>query len=159
MHCYLYVDCKTPGCKSRVLVGHSEWPSDDPRSIEYADEYFPLSVPCGSCNRTHLYHANEIGSFSSPAPQHPAAWRPILPRPKDSLEPEPSDIKPGHWYVCAPCTRCKKPIPFFEIMKDAPMGGDGTFAFQNTPCPFCGHVDYYPASEWIRLQAQSEPKS
>jgi len=67
-------------------------------------------------------------------------------------------IKTGHWYVCAPCTSCRRPIPFLEIMKDAPMGGDGTFAFEDVPCPYCGKRDYYPASEWIRLQAQEEPK-
>ena len=38
MHCYLYAECKTPGCKRRLLVGHSEWPNDEARSIEYADE-------------------------------------------------------------------------------------------------------------------------
>ena len=69
-----------------------------------------------------------------------------------------SEIKPGHWYLCVQCRSCQMAIPLVEILKDAPIGGDGDFTFTSVPCFYCGEKHDYKISEGKRVQAQSMPQ-
>jgi hypothetical protein len=78
MHCYLFVDCKTPGCNWRHYLKHVEWPTDDHGFIDIPDQCFPLSLRC-NCGQAHSYTVKEIQTQTSLTPLHPPDFQSILP--------------------------------------------------------------------------------
>jgi hypothetical protein len=80
-HYYLYADCKTPDCKSRLWFAHFEAPDLRHFIKDYPDEWFPVRVPCGTCGQVHSYYVKDIQTQSSHTPHHPPDWKPILPDP------------------------------------------------------------------------------
>jgi hypothetical protein len=78
MHCYLVARCKTPGCKAKFHLAHVEVPGEEPITLDWPDENFPLTVACALCGQSHSYSAKEIRSESSREPHHPSDWKPFL---------------------------------------------------------------------------------
>lgn len=74
MHCYLFVECKTAGCKTVTYIAHKEWPTDDYAVIDYPDEYFPLNVACPRCRQAHSYQGKEVRTRTSQIPLHSGAF-------------------------------------------------------------------------------------
>lgn len=87
MHIYLFVDCKTPGCKLRHMLKHVEHPTVDYGYLDVPDECFPLSLKC-ECGQTHSYSAKDVKTRTSLEPLHPSDFQSILPdapaKPSDS---------------------------------------------------------------------------
>ena len=81
VHYYLYADCKTLGCEARLWLAHFEAPDVKFFTVDYPDEWFPVSVRCGSCGQVHPYYMKEIRTQSSPTAHHPPGWEPVLPDP------------------------------------------------------------------------------
>ena len=62
------------------------------------------------------------------------------------------------WYLCAVCQTCNQLIPIMEIQLDAPICGDGSFAFQDIACQSCGAKHDYQIKSLPKLQTTSTHK-
>ena len=49
--------------------------------VDYPDEWFPVSLPCGACGQTYWYTAGHVQSETAREPHHPADWKPFLGEP------------------------------------------------------------------------------
>lgn len=81
MHVYLYIDCRTPGCKARHMLKHVEWPTDDYGFVDVPAESFPFSLTC-KCGQTHSYASGEVQLHTSLEPLHPPDFVSLLPDPQ-----------------------------------------------------------------------------
>ena len=88
MNCYLFVTCKNRKCRKRILLTHHEVPNQTV-TIDYPDEWFPVTVMCPDCEETDCYEAAEVQERASHALLHRREWRPILmhPEPRMTLLP------------------------------------------------------------------------
>lgn len=66
------------------------------------------------------------------------------------------EIKVGAWYQCAICAHCRQPIPLFEVVQGAPVGGDlDAAAFRGVSCPSCQHVADYSFRQTVQVQCRN----
>src|SRR5215472_598047 len=82
-HYYLYVQCKTEGCPSKLFLLHFEFADVPHIPIDYPEAALYLSLPCPSCGQTYRYTPEDVKTTSSAEAHHPEGWRPILPFPPE----------------------------------------------------------------------------
>ena len=88
MHCYLLVICKSRRCGETVLLSHQQV---DPQRVEidYPDDWFPVTLKCPFCKKTHTYAESEVLHRATKHVIHLPSWKPVLSTRKLKITPLP----------------------------------------------------------------------
>jgi len=65
MHFYVYVDCKTTGCKERQILHHDEFDPSDSEACTMAVIPSSWEAQCSACRQTHRYSVDDVLDYPS----------------------------------------------------------------------------------------------